>query len=281
MKKFLLLTMCLSLFLTSMVGCVSSEHRAEEFCAKGMSLLDKDTKGAEKAFKDALVMKSNLVEAIYGLALVRERQGALKETYKYLNEALEQNPNYIQALIKSCQLLLDDRSLDLALIRCNKALVVDDNNVVVLNLLADIQLNLNDPIGAIEFANRAISIDSGNQDAFLLLAKERLMAKDEIKAIEYLEKALAKNEMNLTGLLVKATVFENISDAQQAEKSYKNTIKVFPSSNFAKRCYVHFLLAHERNSEAEQQLRKLWLSFCIVESISCAKSIRTRRYLIK
>lgn len=243
--------------LASIVGCVSSEHRAEEFCAKGMFLLDKDTKGAEKAFKDALVMKNNMVEAIYGLALVREHQGAKKETYKYLNEALEQNPKYIQALIKSCQLLLDDRSLDLALIRCNKALETNQNNVMALNLRAEIQLELDDPAGAISFANQAIAVDPDNQEALFLLAQERLLAKDNMKAIAYLEKALAGNEINVTGLLIKATVLENTSETQKAEWSYKKAMDLFPSSIFARKCYVNFLLKQARTADAEQQLRKI------------------------
>ena len=263
MKKILLCITFVSIMLSGIIGCVSSEHRAEEFCAKGMSLLDKDLRKAEKAFKDALVMKSNMVEAMYGLALVRERQGGtLKDIFKYLDLAIEQNPSYMEALVKSCQLLSKDKKLDLALIRCNKALELDQSNVAVLNLRADIQLKLNDPVGAIDFAERSILIDSSNQDAFLLLAKERLLAKDEMKAIEYLKGAVSENEKNLTILLLSATVLENISledvsKIQQAELAYKIAIDAFPESVFARKRYINFLLNYGRNSDAEAQLRKV------------------------
>jgi len=196
-------------------ACSSPEEKAEKYYQKGMELLKSDPDKAKLEFQNALQIKKNMTKAMYGLALVSERKGDWKATFGLMTQVVEQDPNHIEALIKTGQILLAGGKIDLALERSNKALALDKDNVQALNLQAAVQLKLNNAKGAIEYANKTLLKDANNQDAFVILASERIAAKDDEKAVEYLDKALAINEKSLPIQLLRIKVLEN--QRKQAE----------------------------------------------------------------
>lgn len=255
MKK-LIQSICLALLIAiNVAGCSSPEERAEKYYQKGMGLLETNPDKAKLEFQNALQVKKNMTKAMYGLALASERKGDWKATFVLLNQVINQQPNHIEALVKTGQILLAGGKLDIALERSNKALGIDKNNVGALNLRAAIQLKLNDDKGAVEYANLALARDSKNQDSYVVLATERLHAKDELKAIEFLDKALAINEKNLAVQMIKIRTLEDMSNLNEVEKNYKKIILLFPQTAFIRKNYAQFLLKNNRKEEAEQQLR--------------------------
>lgn len=242
------------LLLMFLVSCSSPEEKAEKYYQKGMALLEENPEKAKLEFQNALQIKKNMTKAMYGIALVAERKGDWKATFGLMNKVIQQDPKHIEALVKTGQILLAGGRVDIALERSNQALAVDKNNVSALNLHAAVQLKLNNPAAAIEYAKVALSIDSNNADAYVVLASERLAVKDEQKAIEYLDKALLKDEKNLAVQLIRIRALEGLSNTVQAEKSYKNIIKLFPDMPQVRKTYAQFLLKQSRPEEAEQQL---------------------------
>ena len=166
-------------------GCSSPEEKAEKFYQKGMALMETNPDKARLEFQNALQMKKVFPKAVYALGLIAERKGDFKATYALMNEVLEREPNNIDALIKTGQILLAAGKIDLALEKSNKAFAVDKNNVGALNLRAAIQLKLNDPKGAVEYANAALTKDPNSQDAYILLATERLTANDNAQGLQF------------------------------------------------------------------------------------------------
>ena len=162
-----------------------------------MALLEKDPEKAGLEFKNALQIKRNMTKAMYGMALVAERRNDWKAAFDNLNQVLEQEPNHIDALVKTGKILFAGGKIELAIEKSDKALALDKANVGALNLRAALRLKLNDANGAIEFANLALEKDPGNEDAYMVLASERLSAKDDAGAIAYFDKILAKDEKNL------------------------------------------------------------------------------------
>lgn len=257
MKKALFsLLITLGLILT-VSGCSSPEEKAEKYYQKGMELLEKDPNKAKLEFLNALQLKKVMPKVTYALALIAERKGDFKTTFRLLNEVLEREPTNINALVKTGQILLAAGKVDLALEKSNKAFEVDKNNVSALNLRAAIQLKLNDTKGALEYANLALSKDPNSQDAYILLATERLSAKDNIKAMEYLDKALTKDEKNLAVHLIRIKVLEDLSKVQEADQSFQKMIQLFPGKGIVRKSYAQFLLKYNRQAEAEQQLRAI------------------------
>ena len=250
----LLLTICL---LSCIAGCYSPEQSAEKYYNKGMALLDKEPEKAGLEFKNALQIKRNMTKAIYGTALVAERRSDWKTTFDRLNQVLEQDPNHVEALVKTGKILFVGGKTDLAIKRCDQALALDKSNVGALNLRAALRLKLNDANGAIEFANLALAKDPGNDDAYMVLASERLSANDDAGAIAYFDKILAKNEKNLAIQLIKIKALENLSKLDEAEQAYKNLISLLPDSSFSRKSYAHFLVKQDRKHDAELQFRAI------------------------
>ena len=250
----LFITLSLIIFIS---GCSSPEEKAEKFYQKGMALIEESPDKARLEFKNALQMKKVFPKAVYALGLIAERKGDFKATYALMNEVLEREPNNIDALIKTGQILLAAGQIDLALERSNKAFTVDKNNVGALNLRAAIQLKLNDPKGAVEYANAALSKDPKSQDAYILLATERLTAKDNEQALQFLDKALTKDGKNLAVHMIRIKVLEDMSRPQDVEQSYQKLTQEFPDKVVIRKNYAQFLLKNNRQADAEKQIRAI------------------------
>ena len=240
-----------------MAGCYSPEQSAEKYYNKGMALLEKDPEKAGLEFKNALQIKRNMTKAMYGMALVAERRNDWKAAFDNLNQVLEQEPNHIDALVKTGKILFAGGKIELAIEKSDKALALDKANVGALNLRAALRLKLNDANGAIEFANLALEKDPGNEDAYMVLASERLSAKDDAGAIAYFDKILAKDEKNLAIQLIKIKSLENLSKLDEVEHGYKNLISLLPGSSFARKSYAQFLVKQDRKHDAELQFRAI------------------------
>lgn len=238
-------------------ACSSPEEKAEKFYEKGMALIESDPDKARLEFQNALQMKKVMPKAVYALALIAERKGDFKSTYGLMNEVLEREPNNINALVKTGQILLAAGKVDLALERSNKAFAVDKNNVGALNLRAAIQLKLNDPKGAIEYANAALSKDAKSSDAYILLATERLSAKDNTKALEFLDKALTLDGKNLAIHMIRIKVLDDMNKPQEVEQAYQKLTTSFPDKTIIRKSYAQFLLKNNRQDDAEKQIRAI------------------------
>jgi cellulose synthase operon protein C len=240
-----------------LVACSTPEEKAEKYYQKGMELLESDPEKAKLEFQNALQMKKNMTKAMYGLALVSERKGDWKATFGLMSQVVEQDPNHIEALIKTGQILLAGGKIDMALERSNKALALDKENIQALNLQAAVQLKLNNSQGAVEYANKSLAKDPKNQDAYVILASERIAAKDDAKAVEYLDKALAINEKNLPIQLLRIKALENQSKQNEAEASFEKVVKLFPTDSFSRKSYAQYLMKYNRKDDAEKQMRAI------------------------
>ncbi|PPC87497.1 MAG: hypothetical protein CTY37_03495 [Methylotenera sp.] len=256
--KNLLAQLFIILSLASLISaCSSPEEKAEKFYEKGMALIESDPDKARLEFQNALQMKKVMPKAVYALALIAERKGDFKSTYGLMNEVLEREPNNINALVKTGQILLAAGKVDVALERSNKAFAIDKNNVGALNLRAAIQLKLNDPQGAIEYAKSALSKDANSSDAYILLATERLSAKDNTKALEFLDKALTIDEKNLAIHMIRIKVLDDMNKPQEVEQAYQKLTKAYPDKAIIRKSYAQFLIKNNRQADAEKQIRAI------------------------
>lgn len=256
--KNLLAQLFIILSLASLISaCSSPEEKAEKFYEKGMALMESDPDKARLEFQNALQMKKVMPKAVYALALIAERKGDFKSTYGLMNEVLEREPNNINALVKTGQILLAAGKVDIALERSNKAFAIDKNNVGALNLRAAIQLKLNDPQGAIEYAKSALSKDANSSDAYILLATERLSAKDNTKALEFLDKALTIDEKNLAIHMIRIKVLDDMNKPQEVEQAYQKLTQAFPDKTIIRKSYAQFLIKNNRQADAEKQIRAI------------------------
>src|SRR3989338_10165979 len=119
------------------VGCSSPEEQAKAYYDKGMALLKEGKPDkAQIEFKNALQIKKNMVQAIYGMALVAEQKGDWQRLLNLLTSVLEQDPKNLEAQVKLGRLLLAAGQLDKALNASNKAMALNKEDISVLALRA-------------------------------------------------------------------------------------------------------------------------------------------------
>lgn len=251
---------CLSglLILSIMTGCSSPEEKAKNYYEKGMTLLEAgETEKAKIEFKNALQIKKNMNDAIYGLALAFEKDGDWQKVFNLVSQVVEQDPKNIKALIKLGSIYLASNKLDKAIEISNKLDAIDPNLSQILSYKATIALRSGDAKKALELANAALANDKTNTEAIVVLAAERIAEKDDKKSIEYLDQGLKVDPKNVGLHLMKISVLEAANQLDKAENIHLELIKLNPSKHDFRRALAAFYVKHKNMQNAEAELRKI------------------------
>ncbi len=256
--KRLGLGLVLVLSVLSLSACSSPEDKAKSYYENGMKLLKDNKLGkANVEFRNALQLDRTMTKAIWGQALVAEKQGKHLQTFKLLNAVLLNDPNHVEALVKVGRLLLVAGQIDKALEKSDAAMKVAPNDNAVLAFRASVLFKLDDAAGAVKLAKQVIANDPGYVDALIVLAIERLAAKDSEKAIEYLDQGLKSNDKNVVLQLIKVKALDNLAKLDLAEDVFKRLINYYPDVSAFNYALAQFYLKHDRKDDAEAEFRKV------------------------
>lgn len=254
--KSLLLFTTLILAL-ALVGCASPEEKAKSYYEKGLSLLESDPAKAKLEFQNALQMKNDMTDALYGLALVAEKQSDWKACFALLNQVLDTQPKHAEAIVKMAQLYLAAGEVTKAKDHANRAMEILPGHLGATLVMAAIDLRENKFTEAIEKANQVIQKDPNNVDAYMLLASERFAQKDYPSAIKILDKGIGIEPKNVLLQLFKVNVQVANGNVQAAESTFKSLVDILPNDVELRKKYSTFLIRHNKPQEAEVQLRKI------------------------
>jgi len=244
------------LSLLSIIACTSPAEKANKYLEDGMQLLKQgDFDKADLEFRNALQIVRSMTQALWGRALVAEKQGDWQRLFSLLNNVIEQDPMHLDAHVKLGRLLLAANQLDKALDISNKSLELDNNNIKVLALRAALLLKLEDANGAVEYANRVLVESPDNIDALVVLATERLAAGDSEKAVEYMDKGLETNQKHIALQLIKIQALDNLAELDMAEQIFRKLIEYYPETKAFTNALVQFYLKHDKKDEAEKELK--------------------------
>ncbi len=253
--------LALALLVAGVLGCSSPKEKANEYFENGMALLAKGSKEdlakADLEFRNALQLEKTMTKAIYGLAVVAERQGDWQKLFNLLNKVVEQDPKHLEARVKLGRLLLAAGQLDKALEASNAVLELNKDDANVLALRAAVLFKLDDKKGAVEQANLALSKDENNIDALVVLATERLSSDDPAKAVEYLDRGLKLNEKNVALQLIKIQALDKMAQQDLAEAVFRKLIKLYPDVRAFRHALAQYLMRHERQKDAEAEYRAI------------------------
>lgn len=254
------LVFAIALPMLSLAGCSSPTDKANEFYREGMALLEQGRKDnlvqADTAFRNALEIKKTLTPAIYGLALVAEKQGKFREMFSYLSQVVEQDPNHLQAQVKIGRMLLDAGQLEQAIESGKKAqaLRADDPSVQILQ--AGILLKQGNRPAALDLLGKVLASDPGNADAYEFLAVDSMKTGDFGKAVEYADRALAARAGHVPALIIKVQALENLSQREAAEDALRKLIELQPGHAAFRSALIQMLVRHGRKDAAEAELRE-------------------------
>lgn len=253
-KWWLVVGLMLTLML---VGCASPEEKAKAYYEKGIALLDTDPAKAKLEFQNALQMKKDMTEAVYGLALVAEKQSDWKACFSLLNSVLDNQPKHTEAIVKIAQLFLAAGEINKAKENADNALAIAPGHLGATMVLAAIDLKQSQFAPAVEKANQVLAKDPKNVDAYMLLASERFAQKDFPSALKFLDQGIAVDHKSLLLQLFKVNVLTAAGNITEAEKTFKALVEATPSDANLSAKYAEFLMQHDKQAEAEVQLRKI------------------------
>lgn len=241
----------------SLAGCASPEEKAKSYYEKGMSLLDSDPAKAKLEFQNALQMKGDMTEALFGLAQVAEKQSDWKACFALLNKVLDNQPKHTEAIVKIAQLFLAAGEVEKAKENANNALAITPEHLGATMVLAAIDLKENQFAKAVEKANLVLQKDPNNEDAYMLLASERFANKDLTGALKYIEQGIAIAPKSILLQLFKVNVQVASGNEKAGETTFKSLVDSMPNDNELRKKYAEFLIQHNNAQEAEVQLKKI------------------------
>ena len=239
-------------------ACSSPEEKAQEYYEEGKKLLDKgEYVKANIQFKNALQLNNTMADAIWGQALIAEKQSNWQGMLNSLRRVVLVDPKHIDALVKIGRIYLVSGQLDKALEYSDQSIAVDSENSSALALRAAILLKLDDPDAAIEFANSALKHEPGHIDALIVLATERLIRGDSVQALEYLDQGLENDNKNIALQLIKVQALGKLAQLDKAEEVYRKLISYYPDNSVFSYALAEFLIKRNRIDEAESIYKSL------------------------
>lgn len=241
----------------SLSACTPPAEQAQNYYRNGIALLEQgDLDKARLEFRNALQLASGMAEAVYGLALIAEKEGDWEQMYRLLLRVVEQDSKHYEANLKLGRILLAAGQLDGALGYSDTALALNPEDPGVLSLRAAILFKLDDVAGAMRYASAVLEKDPANVEALVVLASERMDAGATSEAIAYLDRGIAQNQNNITLQLIKVRALEAGEDVDGAEAILKQLIEAHPSSAL-RQMLAQFYLRHDEPGKAEAQLRTI------------------------
>lgn len=240
------------------LSACSSEDKANSYYESGMKLFEEnELSKANIEFKNALQIDRAMTKALWGQALIAEKQGNHIRAFKLINTVLLEEPDNVEALVKVGRILLLAGQLDKALKKSDIALKIAPDDLSVLAFRAAVLFKLNDTEGAVKLAQQAIDTDPNYVDALIVLAIERLSVKDSEKAIEYLDQGLKGNDKNIVLQLIKVKALDNLAKLDLAEDVFRRLITYYPEVPAFNYALAQLYLKHDRKEDAEKEFRQV------------------------
>jgi tetratricopeptide (TPR) repeat protein len=241
-----------------LVGCSSSEERAQSYYEHGKELLAaKDYDRAEVEFRNAVQYDKRLLPAWRDLAQVEELTHKWGPLTVALRNVLELDPNDVAARLKLGRLLLVGGVVDDALRLANDVKAPDDQNPDLLALKGAILFKLKDTDGAIREAQAALKIDPTNTGAMFVLAGNDFAKGDLKGALSILNNDAMAKRTDIGVSLFKLQILEKSQALPESEALLKKLIELYPQETAFKSELIRLYLFQHRNDDAEQVQRAI------------------------
>lgn len=269
-------------------ACTSPDERAAEYVASGNRLMASgDMSKASLEFRNALQIDANLVDALYGMALIEERNQNWKPLFAILTRIRELDARHSAARIKLAQLLLASGQLDIALQDAQELIEAFPLDAGTHALLAATYYRLNNVDEAYRKVNEALAIDPANRDAKLVLARIQIGRSNVPRAIAILDEMIAADSFDLSPYLMKIRAYEQSGNSSGIAVTLQDMIAVYPHKRQFKESLAQLYVTQGELQKAEQLYRdasdssdsstadKLRLVSFLYRNVSTQKGIAT------
>lgn len=152
----------------------------------------------------------------------------LQNAYQQLEKLSEAQPDNIAILLRMAHVSYMMENYVTMCSVCEKALLIDKDNVEALYLYAKATLGTGDSVNAVAMLTKAVSVKEDYADAYLLRGQIYLQEGDTGRAAEDAEYLLANYPDNEDVLMLKADVEQQSDNRQLAIDYYSKVIDTNP-----------------------------------------------------
>jgi Tfp pilus assembly protein PilF len=242
-------------------SCASADSKKENHYKKGINYVSSGQyPEAVVEFKNVIQLDPDDGNAKYQLGLVYIKIGGLanlQNAFRLLTEAVEKQPNLMDAQAKLGSLYLLSNDLDKAKEKSDWILAKVPNHVEALLVRAKISQKQNHFDEAEEIYQKALGVDPKRLATYYELAGFYLMKNNREEGESVLKKAFALDPKSVDTHLALARFYQSIERKSEAEAFYQKALTLSPQNKPLYLLLANFYLLEKRTAEAESKLIEL------------------------
>jgi tetratricopeptide (TPR) repeat protein len=183
------------------------------------------------------------------LAEWKSSQGQNAEALTLFEQALERDPNSIEALhgVVGIYVLRNDAAG--AMSRINAQVAKAPNNSAFLVLLGGLKLGVKDLAGAEASLQKALELNKKNGEAYLLLGQVQLARGTKDKALATYEQWVKEQPGDDRGFYLLGGLYDGSGDWRKAQELYQKALQLQPENGLAANNLSFSMLEHGGNVE--------------------------------
>lgn len=184
-------------------------------------------------------------------------EGKLADAQKFYEQALERDPNYVDAMQGLMAVAMQQKQTDKALARVDEQIRRAPRNSNYYTLRGTLLLAKNDFDGAIAAFTQATVLNPNNVDAFALLGQIFAVRGLLPQAIANYERSLAVNPNDARGYVLLGGLEYSRSNFKRAEEMYKKALGIEPDYPLAANNLAYLMLERGENVDVAASLAQV------------------------
>ncbi|MCP4441756.1 MAG: tetratricopeptide repeat protein [Aureispira sp.] len=223
------------------------------------ALVKEDTNILEARARDAVREAPNQAFGYYYLAEANWQKAKYRNAEICIAKAIELDPFNADYMLRLASYKEGQNDLDSARLLYNKALKIDDQNILALLGLARYYTNeAEDAEQGITYISKAIEIDGAQAILYILRAKAYLDIEEYEEVLADTQQALSiESSEDAFILRINALMAMDEDDVDELKATYQSLIAFCPQNAHYAITFGNYLIDEEDNAEAEQLFKGL------------------------
>jgi len=212
---------------------------------------------AETDLKTAIALAPKNALPSLQLGRIRLAQERRSEAATLLEQALQNDPNSVEAMRLLLSYDLFQKQPERALARVNAQIAKCPANSSFLVFLARLQLQNKDLDQAAVTAQKALQINSGDSEAMMLFAQVEILRGQTSNAIASWERWSSQHPNDAGAFAILGTLEESSGDQLGAEKYYRKSLQIQPQQPLAANNLAYIMLQRGDNPDVALSLAQI------------------------
>ena len=214
-------------------------YRSAALMARG------DQSRAEADLKKAIELAPQSPLGYSQLASLRAQQKRFAESEKLYDQALQHDPNFIEALSGMAATYVKEGKIDKALARVDAEIAKNPNSSPLYLLEAKLRIANKQKDHAETALQKAVQLDKNNLDAFLLLGWVQSARGSTDEAIASYERLIQTQPRDVRGYVQLAYLEDRRGNWQKSEDLLQRALQIQPDQPVAANNLAYLLLEHD------------------------------------